>query len=145
MSGDAIQAWEGSAAARSGVPSRATGGGVSPSQAVVRTKRPKRRHQPGICAPDSPSRTAMRRQPSRSVSVSTASPEAIDLARRKVPGADIYESDICDPEIRSDGFDLIAFGLPLAVLPLLPQTHHWWESNLNRLIVALICGGATLA
>jgi len=32
----------------------------------------------------------------------------------------------------------------IAVLPLLPATHHWWESNLNRLGVALLCGGATL-
>ncbi len=27
----------------------------------------------------------------------------------------------------------------IAILPLLPATHHWWESNLNRLIIALIC------
>ncbi len=33
----------------------------------------------------------------------------------------------------------------IAILPLLPATHHWWESNLNRLAVALACGGLTLA
>ncbi len=33
----------------------------------------------------------------------------------------------------------------IAVLPLIPATHHWWESNLNRLIVALTCGGLSLA
>ncbi len=32
----------------------------------------------------------------------------------------------------------------IAIFPLLPATHHWWESNLNRLAVALICGAATL-
>lgn len=32
----------------------------------------------------------------------------------------------------------------IAVLPLLPPTHHWWEKNLNRLIVALGCGGLAL-
>jgi Na+/H+ antiporter NhaD/arsenite permease-like protein len=32
----------------------------------------------------------------------------------------------------------------IAVLPLIPATHHWWESNLNRLIVALGCGGLAL-
>jgi len=33
----------------------------------------------------------------------------------------------------------------IAILPLLPATHHWWENNLNRLGVALACGGAALA
>jgi Na+/H+ antiporter NhaD/arsenite permease-like protein len=32
----------------------------------------------------------------------------------------------------------------IAVLPLLPATHHWWESNRNRLIIALLCAGFTL-
>jgi Na+/H+ antiporter NhaD/arsenite permease-like protein len=32
----------------------------------------------------------------------------------------------------------------IAVLPLLPMTHHWWENNLNRLWVALGCAGLTL-
>ena len=32
----------------------------------------------------------------------------------------------------------------IAVLPLLPWTHRWWESNLNRLAVALICACLTL-
>jgi len=27
----------------------------------------------------------------------------------------------------------------IAVLPILPFTHHWWEKNLNRLMVSLIC------
>ncbi len=32
----------------------------------------------------------------------------------------------------------------IAVLPLIPKTSHWWESNRNRLGVALICAGLTL-
>jgi Na+/H+ antiporter NhaD/arsenite permease-like protein len=32
----------------------------------------------------------------------------------------------------------------IAILPLLPATHHWWESNINRLGVALFCAGCTL-
>jgi Na+/H+ antiporter NhaD/arsenite permease-like protein len=32
----------------------------------------------------------------------------------------------------------------IAILPLLPATHHWWENNLNRLGIALTCGGLTL-
>jgi hypothetical protein len=32
----------------------------------------------------------------------------------------------------------------IAVLPLLPFTHHWWESNLNRLPVVLACAGLAL-
>jgi Na+/H+ antiporter NhaD/arsenite permease-like protein len=34
--------------------------------------------------------------------------------------------------------------LSIALLPLLPATAHWWERNRNRLIVALLLGGATL-
>jgi len=33
----------------------------------------------------------------------------------------------------------------IAVLPLIPATEHWWESNLNRFIVAAVLGVATLA
>jgi Na+/H+ antiporter NhaD/arsenite permease-like protein len=32
----------------------------------------------------------------------------------------------------------------IAVLPLLPWTRHWWENNLNRLIVSLIAATLTL-
>jgi len=32
----------------------------------------------------------------------------------------------------------------IALLPLIPRTRHWWESNLNRLIVALGAAVATL-
>ena len=31
----------------------------------------------------------------------------------------------------------------IAFMPLIPATHHWWENNLNRLLVSLICAGLT--
>lgn len=36
-----------------------------------------------------------------------ASPEALRFACQKAPGADVYASDICDPEIRGGPLDLI--------------------------------------
>jgi Na+/H+ antiporter NhaD/arsenite permease-like protein len=33
----------------------------------------------------------------------------------------------------------------IAVLPLIPATAHWWESNLNRFFVAMVLSGMTLA
>jgi len=35
--------------------------------------------------------------------------------------------------------------LSIAILPLVRATAHWWESNRNRLIIALAFGGVTLA
>lgn len=32
----------------------------------------------------------------------------------------------------------------IAVLPLIPATEHWWESNANRLLVAAVLGAITL-
>jgi Na+/H+ antiporter NhaD/arsenite permease-like protein len=34
--------------------------------------------------------------------------------------------------------------LSIAILPLLPRTHHWWEQNRNKLVVALAFAGVTL-
>jgi Na+/H+ antiporter NhaD/arsenite permease-like protein len=34
--------------------------------------------------------------------------------------------------------------LCIAFLPLIPATSHWWESNMNRLLVAVILGAITL-
>ncbi|MCH2162755.1 MAG: sodium:proton antiporter, partial [Phycisphaerales bacterium] len=34
--------------------------------------------------------------------------------------------------------------LCIALLPLIPRTAHWWESNMNRLAVAMAAGFATL-
>ena len=38
----------------------------------------------------------------------------------------------------------VALLLCIALLPLIPRTAHWWESNMNRLAVAMAAGGATL-
>ncbi len=38
----------------------------------------------------------------------------------------------------------VALLLCIAVLPLISATEHWWESNKNRLMVALTLGGVTL-
>jgi Na+/H+ antiporter NhaD/arsenite permease-like protein len=38
----------------------------------------------------------------------------------------------------------IAILAAIALLPLIPRTHHWWESNRNRLIVSLIFGALTV-
>jgi SAM-dependent methyltransferase len=35
------------------------------------------------------------------------SEEALALARAKAPGADVYRSDLCDPELHSGAFDLV--------------------------------------
>ena len=32
----------------------------------------------------------------------------------------------------------------IAVLPLLKSTHDWWESNLNRFFIAMLCAAATI-
>src|SRR5688572_22169532 len=45
------------------------------------------------------------------------------------------------------GLGTIPFGgllAAIALLPLIPFTHHWWESNRNRLIVSLCCAALTL-
>ncbi|MCG3129884.1 MAG: hypothetical protein FLDDKLPJ_00622 [Phycisphaerae bacterium] len=34
--------------------------------------------------------------------------------------------------------------LSIALLPLIPRTHHWWEENKNKLMVALVFAGITL-
>lgn len=36
-----------------------------------------------------------------------ASPAAVDLARRRVPAADVYASDLCAPELHADGLHLV--------------------------------------
>ncbi|HSQ00431.1 MAG TPA: sodium:proton antiporter, partial [Candidatus Dormibacteraeota bacterium] len=38
----------------------------------------------------------------------------------------------------------VAILIAIAVLPLIPTAHHWWDHNRNRLIVSLGCGTATL-
>ena len=29
----------------------------------------------------------------------------------------------------------------IALLPLIPATHMWWESNANRFFIAMLCAG----
>ncbi len=38
----------------------------------------------------------------------------------------------------------VAMLLSIALLPLIRRTHHWWESNKNKLIVALVLAAITL-
>ncbi len=38
----------------------------------------------------------------------------------------------------------VAILLSIAILPLLRKTHHWWEENKNKLIVALVLAAVTL-
>ncbi len=38
----------------------------------------------------------------------------------------------------------IAILLSIAILPLVHRTHHWWENNRNKLLVALALAGITL-
>lgn len=52
------------------------------------------------------------------------------------PGYEIPPIWACTP--------FVAILLCIAVLPLIPATAHWWESNKNRLVVALILAGLTL-
>lgn len=34
-------------------------------------------------------------------------PQAVDFARNKCPGADVYVSDVCDPELHCDALDIV--------------------------------------
>ena len=34
--------------------------------------------------------------------------------------------------------------LSIAILPLIRRTHHWWEENRNKLLVAAVLAGVTL-
>lgn len=39
----------------------------------------------------------------------------------------------------------VAILLAIALLPLIPKTHHWWESNRNKLLISLALSAAALA
>jgi SAM-dependent methyltransferase len=67
------------------------------------------------------------------------SDEALDLAREKIPGADLYRSDICDPELHDTGFDLI---VSLDVV-YIPGTEKAFP-GLERLVQSLRPGGLLL-
>ncbi len=38
----------------------------------------------------------------------------------------------------------VAILLAIALLPLIPKTHHWWESNRNKLLISVVLATATL-
>jgi Na+/H+ antiporter NhaD/arsenite permease-like protein len=54
-------------------------------------------------------------------------------------GADKYVPDVFWV------WPFIAILLAIALLPLIRRTHHWWEENRNKLLVALLLAGVTLA
>lgn len=64
------------------------------------------------------------------------SEEALDLAREKADDADLYRSDICDPEIRTEGIDLI---LSLDVI-YIPGVERAFE-GLKDLVASMKKGG----
>jgi SAM-dependent methyltransferase len=65
-----------------------------------------------------------------------ASPLAVELARRKVPGADVYLGDVCAPEIRRDALDLVLS----ADVVCIPGTARA-RPGLERLVASLRPGG----
>ena len=38
----------------------------------------------------------------------------------------------------------VAILMAIAILPLMRKTHHWWEENRNKLLVALVLAAITL-
>lgn len=64
------------------------------------------------------------------------SEEALQFAREKVPQADIYRGDICDPLLPQDGFDLIV-SLDVIYIPGLQRA----LPGLQRLVTSLRPGG----
>jgi SAM-dependent methyltransferase len=64
------------------------------------------------------------------------SDEALQFAREKEPGADLYLSDIRDPEIRADGLDLV-ISLDVIYIPGARRS----MDGLQRLVGALKPGG----
>ena len=65
--------------------------------------------------------------------------EALDLAKKKAPTAELYRSDICDPEIRADDLDLV-ISLDVIYIPGVERA----LGGLKQLIGALRPGGLFL-
>lgn len=63
--------------------------------------------------------------------------------------ADQSESSLAEPEALPPPLwttaPFVLLLLAIAVFPLTPGLHHWWESNTNRLLVSVVLGAATLA
>lgn len=68
-----------------------------------------------------------------------ASEEALELARRKCAGADLYAGDLCRPELHTDELDLV---ISMDVLPI-PGIERTLD-GLRRLVDALRPGGLFL-
>jgi SAM-dependent methyltransferase len=64
------------------------------------------------------------------------SPLAVELARRKAPGADVYVSDVCDPELRHGALDLI-LSADVIYIPGAARA----RAGLTRLVGGLRSGG----
>jgi len=62
--------------------------------------------------------------------------EALEFARTKAPGADLYRSDICDPELHVDSLDLLV-SLDVIYIPGVERS----MAGLRRLVGALRPGG----
>jgi SAM-dependent methyltransferase len=60
------------------------------------------------------------------------SEEALELAREKAPGADIYPSDICDPEIHAERLDLVT-SLDVLYIPGAERAMSGLRSLVSRL------------
>ena len=65
--------------------------------------------------------------------------EALAWAGRKAPGADLYVSDICDPELRVDQLDLLV-SLDVIYIPGVERA----RPGLQRLVAALRPGGLVI-
>src|SRR5512145_1145717 len=64
------------------------------------------------------------------------SEEAVAIARAKAPAADVYASDVCDPELHAKAFDLVV-SLDVVCIPGTARA----LPGLRRLAAALAPGG----
>jgi len=70
-------------------------------------------------------------------------PETVELAQT---ATEAEESDATEPPTPPlwTVAPFVILLLCIAILPLIPATAHWWESNCNRFIVAAVLGAVTL-
>lgn len=67
------------------------------------------------------------------------SAQAVEVARGKVPGADLYVSDICSPELRNEQYDLVAC-IDVVCIPGLAPSFN----GMKKLVDHLAPGGLFL-